>query len=215
MRDQTLIIANLKYVNPQRIGRGHGAKGLRAKLKYLQYRDDRDTHILQHSRERWVDHGLGSNYGEIQAACQDLQSDQVLAWTWVISPEPDLMQHIPVDVRPVFIEELTEAIVERYYDARGVEPDYSYVVHQATATDGRPHPHSHVILPGTAWTHADGWIAVANYRDAGHLQLLDDIAHDELTQALEQQLGQDWQQTVGLAPTIPADIEDLDAWFPR
>lgn len=215
MPEPPLIIANLKYIKPQRRGRGQGLKALRGKLKYLQYREDREQPAPKGLGERWVNQGLGQHYRAIQAACVDLQSEHVLAWTWVISPAPDLLQRIPVGDRVGFLKDLSEEIVEAYYDARGVEAPYSYVVHQATTKDGRPHTHSHVMLPGTAWSALEGWQPFSNYSRHGHLQLLDDIAHDAFAQALDQRLGREWRQEFGLETGIPDDVGDLAAWFPR
>src|SRR5260221_10754397 len=79
--------------------------------------------------ERWRDMGLGGNYGEILKACTDLQSKDVLAWTWVVSPAPDLMALVREDQRRDLVRALTETIVTEYYEARGLDlPRYSYVL---------------------------------------------------------------------------------------
>ena len=53
----------------------------------------------------------------------------MLAWTWVISPAPDLMTLVPEDQRRTLVMDVTERIVEAYYDARGYQiPRYSYVL---------------------------------------------------------------------------------------
>ncbi len=196
---RTLIIANLRYIDPKRKAKGHGTKGLHSILEYLQYRNDRQDYIPAGSRERWVDRGLGLHYKEILKNCADLQSQEVLAWSYVISPEPDLMALIPEKERRPFIQSLTEDIIERYYAERGCSAPYSYVVHEARTQDGCPHTHTHVILPGMAQDDVEGWQPFKNYRSKGHLALLDEIANDELTQALDKTLGRDWQFPV-IAP---------------
>src|SRR5579859_1174031 len=85
--------ANMQYISTNR-EKGGGIRHLRGKLRYFQYRNDKADHV-PHPRgkgrpKRWVDHGLGSNYGEIMKSCVDLQNKNVLAWTWVISPNPAL-----------------------------------------------------------------------------------------------------------------------------
>ena len=84
-----IIIADLAYKGLKRSGRGTGRQGLKATLKYLQYRDKRNNHLAQsHDYERWQDRGLGRSHGEIYRNCDALHSKHVLAWTWVISPRP-------------------------------------------------------------------------------------------------------------------------------
>ncbi|MBI5928209.1 MAG: hypothetical protein HY862_02790 [Chloroflexi bacterium] len=193
MMGQTLIIANLRYIKPKRTGRGQGTKGLRSMLKYLQYRNDRQGHIPSGSQDRWVDRGLGLHHQAILKSCTDLTSREVLAWTYVISPEPDLMALIPEKERRPFIQALTEDIIEGYYAERGCTAPYAYVVHEALTQDGRPHTHTHVILPGTARDDLEGWQPFTNFRSKGHLMLLDRIANGELTQALNFKIGLGWQ----------------------
>ena len=54
---KAIIVTDFAYKGPKRKGRGTGHQGLRATLKYLQYRDNRDQHIQQgEDAERWVDH---------------------------------------------------------------------------------------------------------------------------------------------------------------
>ncbi|MEZ4672244.1 MAG: hypothetical protein R3E39_30425 [Anaerolineae bacterium] len=154
---KAIIVTDFAYKGPKRKGRGTGHQGLRSTLKYLQYRDNRNQHIQQGEEdERWVDHGLGQHYRAIFENCDKLQSKHVLAWTWVISPAPDLMALVPEDQRPELVLDLTERIVEEYYTSRGFEvPEYSYVLHdRMTQPEDSSEPlqqlHTHVVLPGTA-----------------------------------------------------------------
>ncbi|MBI5929902.1 MAG: hypothetical protein HY862_11365 [Chloroflexi bacterium] len=55
---------------------------------------------------------MGVNHQSILKSCTDLTSCEVLAWTYVISPEPDLMALIPEKERRPFIQTLTEHIIE-------------------------------------------------------------------------------------------------------
>ncbi len=99
------VIANVRFQTPK----GKGASKLNGLLRYIQYRDDRDGHIPQErGLERWVDHGLGRNFREIAANCETLKSDHVQAFTFIINPNPDLIQFVPEAQREVFVKELTE-----------------------------------------------------------------------------------------------------------
>jgi hypothetical protein len=54
----------------------------------------------------------------------------VLAWSWVVSPAPDLMALVPEGLRRDLLIDLTERVVEAYYTARGADvPEYAFVVH--------------------------------------------------------------------------------------
>jgi len=100
------IVANVRYQTPK----GKGASKLKSLLRYFQYRDDRDGHIPQEQGlERWVNHGLGSNFQAVAATCDALKSDHVQAFTFVINPNPDLIQFVPEERREVFVKHLTEA----------------------------------------------------------------------------------------------------------
>src|SRR5437773_2397076 len=128
---KAIIVPDLAFTSRQGKPGSNGHKELRARLKYLQYRNDANGHIPQGSGlERWQDRGLGRSYGEILSQCGALGSNSVLAWTWVVSPVPDLMALLPEAQRAELVMSLTEEIVEAYYEARGVEPpEYSYVLH--------------------------------------------------------------------------------------
>ncbi len=125
------IVADLKYKSPKREGRGSGSKGLRNALKYFQFREDHNTKASPEKlRDRWQDRGLGAHYREIQTNCTRFKSPHVLAWTWVISPAPDLMALVPENKRRALVMDVTERVVEAYYEARDYQtPPYSYVLH--------------------------------------------------------------------------------------
>jgi len=77
---KAIIVTDFAYKGPKRMGRGTGHQGLRATLKYFQYRDSRDQHVDQNEDVgRWVDHGLGDHYRAIFENCDKLQSKHVLA----------------------------------------------------------------------------------------------------------------------------------------
>jgi hypothetical protein len=206
--NKPIIIADLAYKGPQRRGRGTGRQGLKATLKYLQYRDRKNNHLARnHTYERWQDRGLGVSHGEILKNCDALQSKHVLAWTWVVSPAPDLMELVPAHERRALLHDLTERVVEDYYTERGLDvPEYSYVLHTAKTKgrDGEPpqeHLHTHVILPGTAPSSADR-LPVYNNARQGHDRLFREIAAQHFADMLDER-DIDWQplrQDIDLSP---------------
>ncbi len=216
---KAIIVADLKYKSPKRTGRGTGHKGLDATLKYIQYREDRDTRAsADQLPDRWQDHGLGSHYREIFHACDHLQSKHVLAWTWVISPAPDLMALVPADQRRELVMEVTECVVEAYYEARDYQiPPYAYVMHDRLTAEGDQQLHSHVILPGLAPT-VEGWEPFYINQREDHDRLFNAIAHAQFEQALDRAIGPEWRQhraEPAIEPDLPLDTDDLDQWFPR
>ncbi len=214
-----IIIPGLRYKSPKRTGRGTGHQGLRATLKYLQFREDRDTKASREKlRDRWQDRGLGAHYRDIFAHCDRLQSQHVLAWTWMLSPAPDLMALVPPEKRRALVMDVTERVVEAYYEARGHQtPPYSYVVHDRSTKDGEQQLHTHIILPGVAPT-IEGWEPFYNHKRKGHERLFNQIAHDEFEQALDRTISPDWRrlrEEPEVRQDIPQDVDSLDAWFPR
>jgi hypothetical protein len=218
------IVADFAYVSPKGKGRTSGYRHLRGKLKYVQFRDDRSTHVkADELGERWHDHGLGNNYQNILKSCAALNSKHVLAWTWVLSPAPDLMALVPEDLRRELMIELTEQVVESYYTERGLQmSEYSFVLHDRLTNDkddGEPgiqQLHTHVFLPGTTPT-VEGRQAVYNNKDKGHDKLFHAVAAQHFEAALDEIVGQEWRQ-LRQEPEIESTLphpDDLDAWFPR
>lgn len=238
---KAIIVPDLAYTSRvgRRGGRSSGYKELLARTKYLQYRDDADGHIPQHKGlERWVDCGMGRNYREITQSADRLGSNKVLAWTWVVSPAPDLMALIPSGEREGLVKAITEAIVERYYEARGMDtPEFSYVVHdRLTKPDqmaGEPvhQLHTHIILPGTVPLPDGSRIPFYNRSANGHIALLKRISDETFASALDGIVGPGWRDLRPEAPKVapaldialdePASLataeglSELDRWFPR
>ena len=215
-----IIIADLAYKGSIRKGRGTGRQGLRATLKYLQYRDKKNNHLAQsHDYERWQDRGMGLSHGDIFRHCDTLQSKHVLAWTWLISPAPDLMELVPAGQRRELLYQLTERIVEDYYTERGFDvPEYSYLMHSAR-TKGKngeapqEHLHTHIILPGTAPSTADR-LPVYNNSRQGHDRLFREVAARHFAETLDER-GIDWRP---LREEPKPEVErddgmDLDRFF--
>jgi len=219
---KVIVVTDFAYKGLKRNGRGTGRQGLKATLKYLQYRDKRNNHLSQsQSYERWQDHGLGVHHSEIYQQCERLKSPHVLAWTWVISPAPDLMELVPPDQRRDLMYDLTERIVEDYYTERGFDvPEYSYVMHSAkTKPEGgepsREHLHTHVVLPGTAPSTADR-LPVYNNATKGHDRLFREIAAQHFQELLDER-DIDWRKLrqdpeIERNDDIPLSFDEL---FPR
>ena len=127
---KAIIVVDFAYKGLHRRGRGTGRKGLTSTLKYLQYRDKIQNQLAQNrDYERWQDRGMGQNWREMLKNSDEKQSKHVLAWTWVVSPAPDLMTLVPEDQRRDFVCDLTERVVEDYYTERGFDlPEYSYIL---------------------------------------------------------------------------------------
>ena len=216
---KAIIVVDFAYKGLKRNGFGTGRRGLKATLKYLQYRDRKNNHLAQNrAYERWQDRGMGVSYGEIFKNCDALQSKHVLAWTWVISPAPDLMELVPHDQRRELLYDLTERVVEDYYIERGFEvPEYSYLMHSAKTKpkDGEPpqeHLHTHVILPGTAPSTADR-LPVYNNATKGHDRLFREIAAQHFADMLDER-GIDWRP-LREELQVERDEINLDDFFSR
>jgi len=190
------VIANVKYQS----AKGTGAHKLKAILRYVQYRDDRDGHIpQQHGLERWVDHGLGDNFQTIASNCEAFKSEHVQAFTLVINPNPDLVAFIPEDGRETFVRELTERTLEGVFEARGMDPpQWAYALHRReTSEDGRDNPHTHIILPGTYESWADGGrlpLYFNNRKNENHIEMLHKAAQQQMEVLLERYVGPDWEK---------------------
>ena len=218
---KAIIVTDFAYKGPKRVGRGTGRQGLKATLKYLQYRDKPNNHLAQTpGYERWQDRGMGLHYSEIFKQCDALQSQHVLAWTWVISPAPDLMALVPEKQRRSLMYDLTDRVVEDYYTERGLDvPEYSYVMHCAATKpkDGEPardHLHTHVILPGTAPSTAER-LPVYNNATRGHDRLFREIASRHFADLLDLRVGIEWRR-LREEPVHEVDAPiDLDEYFSR
>jgi hypothetical protein len=79
------------------------------------------------------------------------QGKRLLARTWVISPDPELMKHIPDEKRFVVVHNVTEQTFECWYSDNGWgQPAYSYVIHDKhRVADREQMVHAHIITPAT------------------------------------------------------------------
>jgi hypothetical protein len=216
---KAIIVVDFAYKGTKRKGHGTGRKGLSSTLKYLQYRDKVQNQLAEnHDYERWQDRGMGQHWRDIIKNSDSLQSKHVLAWTWVISPAPDLMALIPEDQRRNLVCDLTEHIVEDYYLERGFTiPEYSFILHdRETASEDGDDPmqqlHTHVVLPGTAPLPGFDREAVYNNKERGHDVLFREIASRHFSEALDRIVGPEWTQLRQEEPEMP-DADDFEAWF--
>ena len=194
-----MTVANLRYQSSK--GKAFGK--VRDLGRYFQYRQDRDQHIPQErGMERWVNHGLGNNFREIAENCEVFKSDHVQAFFLVINPNPDLVDMIPEEQRETFTKELTEATVEVFFTERGIDtPEYSYAFHLRETRDkdipGRDNPHTHVILPGTYESWADGErlpLYMNRNKRENHIDLLHQVSQQQMAHLLNRYVGLDWEQ---------------------
>jgi hypothetical protein len=83
----------------------------------------------------------------------------VQAFFLVINPHPELMALVDKADQEVFVKTLTERSLDAFFTGRGLAvPEYSYAYHLRATLDAarRDNPHTHVILPGTYDSWADG-----------------------------------------------------------
>ena len=202
---KAIIVVDFAYKSPKRNGRGTGQKGLRSTLKYLQYRDKENNQRAQRlDYERWRDRGMGLHWREIYQNSGRLQSPHVLAWTWVVSPSPDLMELVPAKARRQLVCDLTERVVEDYYLARGFDvPEYSYILHdRQTNAQALQQLHTHVILPGTASEGMTDRSPVYNNVSKKHDVLFRNIATQHFERALDEIVGPEWRKQRELEPDL-------------
>lgn len=209
-------------------------KGIRAHVKYLQFRDTR-TRKAKSTRgeDRWHNRGLGQNYSQIYKNVLEQGGDKAAIWTWLISPNPDLVALIEDPAqRRQFLITVTDEVVEEYYQTRGFQtPSYSFAVHDKDTKTGQQQLHAHVVLPGIAESATEGRINMTNYEDGNrkngkrHITLFNTITERTVEENLDRVLGhQDWRlkfpDVKTHLPYSPPASEmpehektDLDRWF--
>ncbi len=186
-------------------------------LILLPHRNDANGHIpQQQGLERWQDRGMGTNYREILQSCAHLGTDKVLAWTWVISPAPDLMALVPEPDREALVLLLIEQIVEAYYEARGMDiPEYSYVLHDRLTKpdepsgEGQQQLHTHIVLPATVPTIEGAREPFYNRSNKGHFQMLRNISTEKFSTALDELVGPQWRE-LRLEPEVTETLPQLE-----
>lgn len=200
MDRKQMCIANLQYKKPS----DDGAKQSKNLLRYLTYRESWDEaarHVA--GRERWVDHGMGGSVAEIVQRCDDLKSEHVLTFSLVMNPSPDLMAMVALEERESFVRELTEWVVDDFFEARGIDTgiEMSYVLHHRLTDDpqapGLHDPHTHIVLPGTVYDEEHGQrvlLFFSRNRKVNHIEMLHDVTERLMIAQMERYVGPDWEQ---------------------
>ncbi len=200
MDRKQMCVANVQYKKPS----DDGVKQSKNLLRYLTYRESRDEaarHVA--GRERWVDHGMGGSVAEITERCDYLKSEHVLAFSLVCNPNPDLIAMVAPDDREQFVHELTENVVNSFFDERGLDTgvEFSFVMHHRLTNDsqapGLHDPHSHIVLPGTVYDEEHGQrvpLFFSRNRKVNHIDLLHDMTERVMVKQMERYVGPDWEQ---------------------
>jgi hypothetical protein len=200
MDRKQMCVANVQYKKPS----DDGAKQSKNLLRYLTYRESRDEaarHVA--GRERWVDHGMGASVGEIVQRCDDLKSEYVLTFSLVMNPNPDLIAMVAPEDREQFVRDLTESMVNGFFDERGLDTrvEFSYVLHHRLIDDPQApelhDPHTHIVLPGTVYDEEHGQrvpLFFSRNRKVNHIDLLHDVTERAIVEQLERYVGPDWEQ---------------------
>jgi hypothetical protein len=200
MDRKQMCIANVQYKKPSE----DGAKQSKNLLRYLTYRESRDEaarHVA--GRERWVDRGMGGSVAEIAQRCDDLKSEHVLTFSLVCNPNPDLIAMVAPEDREQFVYELTESMVNKFFDERGLDTgiEFSFVLHHRLTDDpqapGLHDPHTHIVLPGTVYDEEHGQrvpLFFSRNRKVNHIDLLHDVTERTMAEQMEHYVGPDWEQ---------------------
>ncbi|MEO8613483.1 MAG: hypothetical protein ABI690_36680 [Chloroflexota bacterium] len=200
MDRKQMCVANVQYKKPS----DDGAKQSKNLLRYLTYRESRDEaarHVA--GRERWTDYGMGGSVADIAQHCDDLKSEHVLTFSLVCNPNPDLIAMIAPEDREQFVRELTERVVDDFFEARGIDTgiEMSYVIHHRLTDDpqapGLHDPHTHVVLPGTVYDEEHGQrvpLFFSRNRKVNHIDLLHDVTERTMVAQMERYVGLDWEQ---------------------
>ncbi len=222
-----MCIATWNYTKPTK--KGH--QGLKAKLKYVTFREDSKHRVPANGHERWFDCGLGASWREVYQNCQQLAGPYVLAHHFVISPDPDLMALVPAKERRDLLAELTVETIQDWHQARDLPlPEMSFVIHDRETTDktapGRQMLHTHVFCAGTLPTLEGRQSVMVKERDVvrnkGGLERptnLNHIVEQNWDGLLDRTLGREWQRTRKLKreldneppqPVVEQDDPELD-----
>lgn len=200
MDRKQMCVANVQYKKPS----ADGAKQSKNLLRYLTYRESR-TEKAQFvaGRERWVDRGMGGSVAEIAQRCDDLKSQHVLTFSLVVNPNPDLIGMVAPDERERFVRELTERVVDDFFEARGLDTgiEWSAVMHHRQTDDrqspGQHNPHTHIVLPGTVYDEEHGGrvpLFFSRNQKVNHIEMLHNVTEQVMAEQMERYVGPEWEQ---------------------
>lgn len=181
MPEERWMIVNLEYFQPNK---DDGARLVR-RLKYLQYRNNRDGHIPQHEGlERWIDCGMGISWQQIAVKARKTETAKVRVWSILISPNPAKLEGIPRAQHQRLLHEMTVAFVERLFVEQRlpVPPEFSFVVHHKDEVNGRPQPHSHLMI---AASYSSGLERVPFEIRQRHLERLRELSTEVARDVIE------------------------------
>ncbi|MBN8595229.1 MAG: hypothetical protein J0M33_25985 [Anaerolineae bacterium] len=200
MDRKQMCVANVQYKKPS----ADGAKQSRNLLRYLTYRESRDEAARYAAgKDRWHDHGMGGSVADIAARCDDMKSEHVLAFSLVINPNPDLIAMVAPEDREAFVWELTEGVIEDFFDRRGLDTgvEWSGVLHHRLTDDpespGLHNPHVHVVLPGTVYNEEHGCrvpLFFSRNRKVDHIEMLHRATEDQMTDLMDRYVGPEWEE---------------------
>ncbi|MCA0455416.1 MAG: hypothetical protein LCI00_15670 [Chloroflexi bacterium] len=199
MDRKQMCVANVQYKKPS----ADGAKQAKNLLRYLTYRESRDE-AARHAagKDRWHDHGMGGSVAEIAARCDDLKSEHVLAFSLVCNPNPDLIAMVAPEDREAFVWELTEGVIEDFFDRRGLDTgvEWSAVLHHRLTDDpeapGLHNPHTHIALPGTVYSEEHGGrvpLFFSRNRKVDHIEMLHRTTEDQMVALMDRYVGPEWE----------------------
>jgi hypothetical protein len=166
---------------------------VRGLLKYLQFRDNRDTHIPgTGGQDRWVDGGLGACYQHILSRLDDLSPANRAAYchTLVVSPDPKALAEMEDSPYARFVEAIEATLAEweawrqEHDDKPQAGPiEYSFVVHRPERDYGEQ-MHAHVILAAATRDPITGE-ATPLYNNRPHVETFKEITYRQLDRAYE------------------------------
>jgi hypothetical protein len=208
MDRKQMCVANVQYKKPS----ADGAKQSRNLLRYLTYRESRDEAARYTAgKDRWHDHGMGGSVADIAARCDDLKSEHVLAFSLVVNPNPDLVALVAPEDREAFVWELTEGVIDNFFDRRGLDTgvEWAGVLHHRLTDDpeapGLHNPHVHVVLPGTVFSEEHGCrvpLFFSRNRKVDHIEILHCTTEDHMVALLDRYVGPEWEVRYDLLDAV-------------
>ena len=199
MDRKQMCVANVQYKKPS----ADGTKQSKNLLRYLTYRESRDEAARYSAgKDRWHDHGMGGSVADIAARCDDLKSEHVLAFSLVTNPNPDLVAMVAPEDREAFVWELTEGVIEDFFDRRGLDTgvEWAGVLHHRLTDDlespGLHNPHVHVVLPGTVYSEEHGGrvpLFFSRNRKVDHIEMLHRATEDQMVALMDRYVGPEWE----------------------
>ena len=212
--------------------RDHGKKiaGRQALLNQLNY-ERRSDYRYPPSELFHADHGLGTTPQAILKNLDELtQRGETLSRSWILSVDPALyavlLTELPKVERDEALEHMIDAFIKGahapYFESEMPIP-YSTMRHEQPDRYGRPGTHFHITLPGGLEDHATGEYLNLAFIEPPLLQKMKGLARDAFIHELDARLGLEWRLQLPefeatyavLKPPPDAELDNLDAWFPR